>query len=83
MTDKERHEQLLGFALSILEGFPECEGEMMDGFDIQERGEKFGLLIPHEVNEPCGEYCNCVEYDFPTTCYRFAPDLREYQERQE
>ena len=77
---RERNSQLLGFALSILEGWPEAQGEMMDGFDLQERGEKYGLLIPREVSEPCSEWCYCVEYGFPTTSYRFSPDLAAIQE---
>jgi len=77
----ERIEMLEGFAWSILSGWPECDGEMMDGFDIQERGEKYGLLIPTEVTEPCGENCNCVEYgDFPMTCYRVDPRIIPHED---
>lgn len=61
-------EQLRGFAQRVMEAWPEGG---LDGFDLQDTAEEFGLLQRVEVAEPCGEGCSCVEYgaDFPTDCY--------------
>ena len=65
-----------GFAMAIIGDFPEMGS--LDGFDIQEMGEKYGLLIPHEVYKPCGEHCQCEEFHSAdemmngVTCYRKA-----------
>lgn len=44
----------------------------IDGGELQDLGERFGLLKPVEVTEPCGSYCACDYYsaDFPMTCYK-------------
>ena len=61
---------LKAFAHGILKDWPDCS---CDGFDIQELGQKTGVLVGTEVTESCGEGCNCAEYDgFPLTCYRVA-----------
>lgn len=59
------------FGREILDGWPDVGS--LDGFDLQELGEKHGVLIPHAVNAPCGEYCLCAEFDnIPGTCYRIT-----------
>jgi len=70
MTDLEK---LRGFANRIMESWPTGD---VDGGDLQEAAEKFGLIEPHQVTEACCEGCNCAEYgDFPQTCYRKTPLL--------
>ena len=66
--------KLRSFAQDIMEDW--YEGGP-DGADLQEIGEKHGLLVPREMAEPCGENCNCAENgaDFPTVCYRKTPLL--------
>ncbi len=62
------NEKLRAFAKAVMESWPEGD---VDGGDLQELAEKFGLISPLTVTEPCGEYCRCQEYgDFPQTCYR-------------
>lgn len=66
-----------GFAKAIM-GYSEWPdgGLEMDGYTFQETATMYGLLIPTEMERPCGEHCKCLEYlcevDFPTTCYRRA-----------
>jgi hypothetical protein len=67
--------RLIAFAREILGEF------RLNTEGVQEIGEKHGLLIPTEVNEPCSEEgCVCAEVvhadDWPVTCYRFAPILQ-------
>ena len=48
----------------------------LDGGDVQDRALMLGLLVEVEVAEPCGESCNCAEWDdFPQSCMRLAPWL--------
>ena len=65
------------FGRAMLKDWPEPYGACLDGFDLQELGEKHGVLIGTEHAEPCGDDCNCVaEYgadEFPITCYRVLP----------
>lgn len=48
----------------------------VSGFDVQGWAESCGLLERVEVQEPCGEECQCVEYhgsdpkDWPVLCLR-------------
>lgn len=45
--------------------------EGVDGFELQDIATQAGVLVPTEVDKPCGENCACVDYDdFPQTCYR-------------
>jgi len=61
----------------LFRGWPEPAIENMDGREVQEFGERYGILVPVVVAEPCGDYCNCGEYGgFPTICYRLAPEFR-------
>lgn len=69
--------QLRAFAADVLDEF--WEGGM-DGSDLQDIGEKHGLLIKTEMAERCSDEeggCSCAEAgaDFPTECYRYAPIL--------
>lgn len=67
------------FSRDILATFwePHCFNEP-DGGSVQDIAEKHGLLIPFTATEPCGENCNCAEWDkFPQTCYRAAEWLRD------
>lgn len=42
----------------------------VDGGELQELAEKFGLIEQREVTEPCGDGCTCAEIgDFPSVCY--------------
>ena len=64
-----------GFANAIYNDWPDCGS--LDGFDLQELGEKYGLLVPEERTTLCDPECNCAEYyssDEITagfTCYRW------------
>jgi hypothetical protein len=71
MTDLEK---LRAFAQAVLSDWPDSAP---DGFELQELGEKHGLLTPVEVTEPCDpDHCGCAEYDdFPMICYRRTPLL--------
>lgn len=61
-------EVLREFAAYILAEF--WEGPP-DGDMIQDEAVRLGLLRGVTVTEPCGENCNCAEWDeFPMTCYR-------------
>jgi hypothetical protein len=54
------------------------EGGEVDGGELQDLLSEAGVIVPTTVDEPCGEDCNCADYDaeFPTTCYRFAPEWK-------
>ena len=65
-----------GFAIAVMSDFPDSDG--VDGFELQELGVFYELLIPTPVNAPCGKGCRCEEY-YATdemaegvTCYRKA-----------
>jgi hypothetical protein len=67
---------LVAFAREVIRAGWDYGG--MDGGEIQDAAEKHGLLVPTQVTEPCSkEGCSCEEFDFPTTCYRFAPLLKD------
>jgi hypothetical protein len=54
------------------------EGGSLDGGELQGLLVDVGVLVPIQVDEPCGEGCNCAEFgDFPMTCYRLADQWRE------
>jgi len=60
--------------------WPEPWGEGRDGFEMQEFGEKHGILIGEDRTTPCGESCNCSEFfgdDEIVTCYRVKPEYLE------
>jgi hypothetical protein len=62
-----------GFALAVMRDWPEV-GEL-DGFDLQQLGEKHGLLVKEWRTVPCsdGENCACNEYVVSgeqVECYR-------------
>ena len=80
---RQECECLKKFALKILDGFPDIG--LLDGGDIYEIAVYCGLLIGKEVNEPCGEGCNCIEYSdldpegkflYPITCYHKTEFLK-------
>jgi hypothetical protein len=66
-----------GFVRKLFEGWPEPYGTALDGMDMQDLGETYGVLIGETRTESCGEGCNCIEYygpdDGPWVCYRLAP----------
>src|SRR3972149_3970982 len=73
-------QQLIDFANAVMKDWP--EGGNLDGGDIQDLAEKYGLLIPKDVTEPCGEDCMCSEFysleEFQAglvKCFRKAPFL--------
>ena len=50
---------------------------MLEDYEIQDLAEKYGLLEPHVITEPCCEDCDClVEFGrdgmVGETCYRLA-----------
>ena len=50
----------------------------LDGCDIAEMAEKYGLVKLVNVTETCGETCFCGELNgFPTECYRLADWIKE------
>lgn len=51
-----------GFAIAIMDGFPEPHGENLDGFELQELAAKHGLLRRERTKVPCGEECQCAEH---------------------
>lgn len=69
-------ESLRGFARAVMEGWPDAAG--LDGFELQDLAEKFGLLQPEMMAGPCGEACQCAELaaDWPARCYRKTALLR-------
>lgn len=67
--------KLRAFAQAILQDWPDTP--CFDGGELQDLAERYGLLEAHEVVEPCGEGCNCAEFDdFPMQCYRKTPLLK-------
>jgi hypothetical protein len=73
--------QLRAFALAIMKEADWPQGGDVDGFQIQELAEEYGLLVKTEQTKPCGENCHCLEYigevseKEPATCYRKTPLL--------
>lgn len=69
MADAER---LSAFAYAVMGDWPDVGG--LDGFDLQALGEKHGLLEKLERQAPCGEFCQCAEYETGTVeCFRLTP----------
>jgi hypothetical protein len=63
-------EKLRGFAQAVMSEWPDVG---CDGFDLQRYGEKFGLLEMQKRIAPCGEHCNCAEYETgEVECYRLT-----------
>ena len=75
-TDKARaeFEALRAFANEIVAAA--FEGGSFDGFDIQDMAVKHGLLRIEQRDEECGEFCACLEYGFPSECYRKTEVLK-------
>jgi hypothetical protein len=74
---KAEIKRLRGIIVKWYEYWPEPWGEGRDGFEMQEFGEKHGILIGTEQTTPCSEGCNCAEYfgdGDVITCYRLAPE---------
>jgi hypothetical protein len=70
--------KLKAFALWALAGYRGDELGDIDGGDLQDKAEALGLLVGVTVTEPCGEGCNCMDWDdFPQTCYRIPEWLKE------
>lgn len=69
---------LKDFANAIFDAADWPEGGDIDMLDFQDAAVKYGLLVPETRFEPCGEYCNCLEYYTKKemaqgiTCYRKA-----------
>lgn len=75
MTPKPNKPDYKGFALAVLR--ESCGGcSDVDGEFIQNKAEIFDLLEEIDVDEPCGEECECADMgnDFPTTCLRIVDD---------
>lgn len=55
-------DKLRAFARELFEHWPEAAG--VDGFQLQDLGEKHGLLAKKDPapRQPCGENCACREY---------------------
>jgi hypothetical protein len=52
-------------------------GADLDGGAFQDKAEALGILEYVDVTEPCGEVCNCAEYDdFPQKCLRYTDEIR-------
>ena len=50
--------------------------DSIDGSDLQDAMERFGVLAKHQVTESCGDHCRCIEYgEFPHDCYRLTPGV--------
>lgn len=76
-------ERLRAFAREILD---RDRGDDIGGDELQELGEKYGMLELHFPSAPCGELCSCadvyhfVEFDHGTVkCYRLAESLKAHQ----
>lgn len=61
------------FALAVLKDSRENLGCDVDGAMVQEKATAHSLLVDVLVTESCGDYCNCAEFGFPTSCYRYSP----------
>ena len=47
------------------------DGNGLDGGELQDALVEAGVMKEVMATEPCGEKCDCREYDdFPQTCYR-------------
>jgi hypothetical protein len=66
---------LRGFCQRVMQSWPEGD---IDGFDLEQAAQEFGLLQKVEVSAPCGPACKCDEYgaEFPTDCYHRTALLR-------
>lgn len=75
--------RLRGFVNAALDDLYDYGWGDLDGLWLQETMEKWGILETHEMDGPCRtqeeleateiNICPCMEYGFPTTCYRPAP----------
>jgi hypothetical protein len=77
-----REDQLLRLAHFALWCLDASRGNSIgdvDGGELQDKATELGILIAHEVSEPCCESCNCAEYGFPTTCYRQAEWIEPFE----
>ena len=71
----ERLRQLEAFTAAIMEDWHEGD---LDGGSRQDIAVKHGVLLETVVTEPCGENCNCADYDdFPQSCYRLTKAMRQ------
>ena len=59
-------------ALAVLVDSRDNIGSDIDGGMVQDMATECGLLVKVEAREPCGESCACVEYGFPSDCYRYS-----------
>ena len=72
----QRLKMFEAFVWDIYDDWPDCG--TLDGFDLQELGEKHGVLIPEKRTTLCHPECNCSEYyssadiEAGFTCYRPA-----------
>ena len=61
-----------GFALEIMEGWPEPIGAEMSEIDLQDLAVTHGVLKRIDRVVPCGENCSCaevLEHGSQTECY--------------
>lgn len=67
-----RLQALAKFGAKVLEESRDSLADL-DGGWLQDQAQELGLLEAVNVNEPCGENCNCAEYgDFPQECIRYS-----------
>lgn len=71
MSEKEQLAALIKFARWAISESA-FKGSDLDGGDIQGQAVALGLLKEVLATEPCGEECDCAEFGFPLTCYRFT-----------
>lgn len=75
----ERMIPLARFGLKCFDEHRDQLGDL-DGCDLQEWAEEFGLLREVHVTEPCGESCRCAEWDdFPQECLREVDAVTEFR----
>jgi hypothetical protein len=81
-SESSRNDQLLRLARLGLwclnASYRDSIGDV-DGDGIKDKALELGILVTHEVSEPCGEHCACAEYGFPATCLREAEWLHPFE----
>lgn len=86
-VNDEQIESMKNFIFAVMEDWQEGGG--IEGYDLQEIAEKHGILIPHTVYAPCGDYCNCVEcynddeFRGGVPCYTFPDWLTRVAEQRD
>ena len=72
------HGGLARFVADILSKSDEPED--IDGFWLQDKMEKHGVITAVKVEAPCRAdgSCTCADYDFPTECYRYTQPVKDF-----